>query len=89
MIMIALQVNENIYAVGTYSCLVLSIVIFLITDYLRYKPLIIADGIAGIFTYVLLLGQPSLKTIQVRFFKFLCLFYIIPFAVARKFIYSN
>ncbi|VVC43599.1 Reduced folate carrier,Major facilitator superfamily domain [Cinara cedri] len=60
------QVNENIYAVGTYSCLVLAVVIFLITDYFRYKPLIIADGIAGIFTYALLLGSPSLTIVQIE-----------------------
>lgn len=60
------QVNEEIYAVGTYSCLVLAAVILLITDYFRYKPLIIADGIAGILTYALLLGTPSLFRIQVR-----------------------
>jgi len=29
--------------------------------------LIIADGIAGIFTYALLLGTPSLFRVQVRF----------------------
>lgn len=62
-----IQVNEQIYAMGTYSCLVLAVVMFLITDYFRYKPLIIADGIAGIFTYALLLGTPSLLRVQVRF----------------------
>ncbi|XP_025190482.1 thiamine transporter 1-like isoform X2 [Melanaphis sacchari] len=60
------QINEEIYAVGTYSCLVLAIVIFLITDYFRYKPLIIADGIAGILTYALLLGTPSLFRVQME-----------------------
>lgn len=64
---IVIQVNEQIYAMGSYSCLVLALVIFLITDYFRYKPLIIADGIAGIFTYALLLGAPSLFRVQVRF----------------------
>ncbi|XP_060861941.1 folate transporter 1-like [Metopolophium dirhodum] len=59
------QINEEIYAVGTYSCLVLAIIVFLITDYFRYKPLIIADGIAGIVTYVLLLGTPSLFRVQI------------------------
>lgn len=66
-VVILIQVNEEIYAVGTYSCLVLAVVIFLVTDYFRYKPLIIADGIAGIFTYALLLGKPSLFRVQVRF----------------------
>ncbi|XP_060861226.1 folate transporter 1-like isoform X2 [Metopolophium dirhodum] len=60
------QINEEIYAVGTYSCLVLAVVIFLVTDYFRYKPLIIADGIAGIFTYALLLGTPSLFRVQME-----------------------
>ncbi|KAL4119316.1 hypothetical protein QTP88_012141 [Uroleucon formosanum] len=60
------QINEEIYAVGTYSCLVLAVVIFLVTDYFRYKPLIIADGIAGIFTYALLLGTPSLIRVQME-----------------------
>lgn len=60
------QINEEIYAVGTYSCLVLAVVIFLITDYFRYKPLIIADGIAGILTYALLLGTPSLYRVQME-----------------------
>ncbi|XP_026820186.1 folate transporter 1-like [Rhopalosiphum maidis] len=60
------QINEEIYAVGTYSCLVLAVLIFLITDYFRYKPLIIADGIAGILTYALLLGTPSLFRVQME-----------------------
>lgn len=60
------QINKEIYAVGTYSCLVLAVVIFLITDYFRYKPLIVADGIAGIFTYALLLGTPSLVRVQIE-----------------------
>ncbi|XP_050542876.1 thiamine transporter 1-like [Daktulosphaira vitifoliae] len=60
------QVNEKIYAVGTYSCLALALVILLVTDYFRYKPLIVADGIAGVFTYALLLGSPSIERVRVE-----------------------
>lgn len=60
-----MQVNEQIYAVGTYSCLTLALVMLLVTDYFRYKPLIVADGIAGIFTYALLLGSPSIERVKV------------------------
>lgn len=62
-----MQINENIYAMGTYSCLVLAIVMFLVTDFFRYKPLIITDGVAGILTYLLLVRSPSLFRIEVRF----------------------
>lgn len=36
--------NQHVYPVGTYSYLALLILIFLITDYLKYKPLIIVSG---------------------------------------------
>ncbi|XP_050433204.1 thiamine transporter 1-like isoform X2 [Adelges cooleyi] len=59
------EINEQIYAIGTYSCLVLAVVMFMVTDYFRYKPLIVADGVAGIFTYALLVGTPSLNRVKV------------------------
>ncbi|XP_003246400.1 thiamine transporter 1 isoform X2 [Acyrthosiphon pisum] len=90
------QINEEIYAVGTYSCLVLAVVIFLVTDYFRYKPLIIADGIAGIFTYALLLGTPSLFRVQMEqiffgFFLFIrsCVHYVFVCQGRRQTILSK
>ncbi|KAI5693212.1 hypothetical protein M8J75_011149 [Diaphorina citri] len=53
-------VRRSIYPVGTYSSLLLMIVTFLITDYTRYKPIVILDVIAGLLSYVLILNQPSM-----------------------------
>lgn len=36
---------QDVYPVGTYSYMALLVIIFLITDFLKYKPLIIASGI--------------------------------------------
>lgn len=60
------QVNEEIYPVGTYASFVFVTGLFLITDYVRYKPIIILDGITGIFTYVLLLGKPSMTRYMIE-----------------------
>nr|XP_018900416.1 PREDICTED: thiamine transporter 1-like [Bemisia tabaci] len=66
------QVVQDILVISTYASLVLVIVVFLVTDLLRYKPIVIADGVAGVMTYVLLIGRPSLQMIQVEqmFFAF-------------------
>ncbi|XP_048516256.1 thiamine transporter 2-like isoform X2 [Athalia rosae] len=41
------QVYQEIFPVGTYSYLTTSFAVLLLTDYLRYKPVIILCGIAG------------------------------------------
>uniref|UniRef100_A0A8C9W7A0 Solute carrier family 19 member 3 n=1 Tax=Scleropages formosus TaxID=113540 RepID=A0A8C9W7A0_SCLFO len=38
------QVNNQIFPVWTYSYLVVLIPVFLLTDYLRYKPVVIFQG---------------------------------------------
>lgn len=38
------QLNREVYPVGTYSYLAQLVVIFLITDFLRFKPVIILSG---------------------------------------------
>ncbi|KAK7590389.1 hypothetical protein V9T40_002002 [Parthenolecanium corni] len=53
-------VSEQIFPFGLLTTFISTIVIFLITDYLRYKPVIILGGIFGVLTYGLLLGQPTL-----------------------------
>ncbi|XP_078088756.1 thiamine transporter 1-like isoform X1 [Mustelus asterias] len=63
------QVNE-IYPVWTYSYLVLLFPIFLATDYLRYKPVIILQGAALIITWFMLLYAQGLLAM-----KFLEFFY--------------
>ncbi|XP_067896788.1 thiamine transporter 1-like [Heterodontus francisci] len=63
------QVNE-IFPVWTYSYLVLLFPIFLATDYLRYKPVIVLQGAALIVTWFMLLYAQGLLAM-----KFLEFFY--------------
>ncbi|XP_067849010.1 thiamine transporter 1-like isoform X2 [Heptranchias perlo] len=57
------QVNE-IFPVWTYSYLVLLFPVFLATDYLRYKPVIILQGASLIVTWFLLLYAQGLLAMQ-------------------------
>lgn len=59
------QTSRDVYAVGAYSCFCLIIIVFLITDYLKYKPVLIMDGICGIITYCSIVGHPSLLRMQI------------------------
>ena len=59
------QVNQNVYPVGTYSYLAQLIIIFLITDLCRYKPLIIVLGLMGIVVWSMLIWSKELFEIQI------------------------
>ncbi|KAL5243875.1 hypothetical protein ACI65C_011285 [Semiaphis heraclei] len=59
------QTSRDVYAVGAYSCFVLIIIVFLITDYLKYKPVLIMDGICGVMAYCSIVGHPSLLRMQI------------------------
>ncbi|XP_045488336.1 reduced folate transporter isoform X2 [Pieris rapae] len=59
------QLNRDVYPVGTYSYLGLLVIVFLITDFLRFKPVIILSGISGIAVYAVLLWTTSLEWLQV------------------------
>ncbi|XP_023176219.2 thiamine transporter 1 [Drosophila hydei] len=59
------QVNRSVYPIGTYSYLSLLIVVFLITDFLRYKPMIIANALTGIIVWTVLLTTSTLLGLQV------------------------
>nr|CAH7712946.1 unnamed protein product [Callosobruchus chinensis] len=54
------EVTQIAYPVGTYSYLVQLVVVFLITDLCRYKPLIVILGISGCIVWSLLLWTKSL-----------------------------
>lgn len=49
------ELNREIYPFGTYSVLVQLIFVFLVTDILRYKPIIILSACAGIVLFAILL----------------------------------
>ncbi|MBN3302269.1 S19A3 protein, partial [Amia calva] len=58
------QVSRQVYPVWTYSNFVILIPCFLLTDYLRYKPVIILQGLGYIATWLLLLFVPGVLAMQ-------------------------
>lgn len=54
------QVNQQVYPAGSYSYLGLLIVVFLITDLSRYKPLIVVLGLSGVVVWSMLLWTTGL-----------------------------
>lgn len=64
------QVNQEIYPVGTYFYLVLLVVVFLLTDFLRYKPVIVFGGLAGIATWCMLIWGTTLTVMQILEFTY-------------------
>ncbi|NXT30593.1 S19A3 protein, partial [Syrrhaptes paradoxus] len=61
-------VTNQIYPVWTYSYLALLFPVFLITDYVRYKPIIILQGISYIVTWLLLLFAHGVVAMQLMEF---------------------
>lgn len=59
------QVNQEVYPVGTYAYLAQLVIVFLITDLSRYKPLIIVLGLSGIAVWSMLLWTESLLELQI------------------------
>ncbi|XP_072763368.1 thiamine transporter 1 [Anoplolepis gracilipes] len=59
------QVNQDIYPVSTYSFLATLIIVFLITDFLRYKPIIILCGLSGIVTFVMIILGRTILVFQI------------------------
>ncbi|XP_050665582.1 thiamine transporter 2-like isoform X2 [Leptidea sinapis] len=59
------QLIRDVYPVGTYSYLALLVLVFLITDFLRFKPVIILSGLSGISVYAVLLWTSSLEWLMV------------------------
>ncbi|XP_012497945.1 PREDICTED: thiamine transporter 2-like [Propithecus coquereli] len=62
-------ITKDIFPVWTYSYLVLLLPVFVLTDYVRYKPVIVLQGISFIITWLLLLfGQGVMSMQVVEFF---------------------
>ncbi|NXQ92702.1 S19A3 protein, partial [Nyctibius grandis] len=62
-------VTNQIFPVWTYSYLALLFPVFLITDYVRYKPILLLQGISFIVTWLLLLFAHGVVAMQaVEFF---------------------
>ncbi|XP_055607050.1 thiamine transporter 1-like [Uranotaenia lowii] len=58
------EVLQEGFPVGTYSYLAQLAIIFLITDLLRYKPLIVVNGLAGIIVWSMLIWTTSLAGLK-------------------------
>ncbi|XP_058838438.1 thiamine transporter 1-like [Topomyia yanbarensis] len=59
------QLNREVYPVGTYTHLAVLIVVFLVTDMLRYKSIIIFSACVGVAIWSMLLWTTSLAALQV------------------------
>ncbi|XP_021934275.1 thiamine transporter 2-like isoform X2 [Zootermopsis nevadensis] len=59
------QVNQDIFPIGTYAYLAELVIVFLVTDLLRYKPIIVLDGIFGVLTWSLLIWGKDILTMQI------------------------
>lgn len=64
------QVLNEIYPIWTYSYLVLLFPIFLATDYLCYKPVLILQATSLVVTYVMLLKAQGMLAMQLLEFFF-------------------
>ncbi|KAI4588201.1 hypothetical protein MJG53_002609 [Ovis ammon polii x Ovis aries] len=59
------ELTNEIFPVWTYSYLALLLPVFILTDYVRYKPVIILQGISFIICWLLLLFGQGVRTMQV------------------------
>ncbi|XP_037618205.1 thiamine transporter 1 [Sebastes umbrosus] len=64
------QVVNEIYPIWTYSYLALLFPIFLATDYLRYKPVLVLQATSLVVTYVMLLKARGMLAMQLLEFFF-------------------
>lgn len=68
---------EVIFATGTYVYLAELVFVFLLTDLLRYKPVIVLEGISAIITWCLLIWGKSVQLMQVMIA--ICVHYFFQF----------
>ncbi|ODM97730.1 Thiamine transporter 2, partial [Orchesella cincta] len=59
------SIVQQLYPIATYSYLGTLPIVFLITDYLRYKSIIILEGLAFVGVYVLLIWGNGLNNARV------------------------
>ena len=58
------DLSSEVYPIWTYSYLVCLFVVFLVTDALRYKPLIITEGLAYLSTRIILIWANGVLAMQ-------------------------
>ncbi|XP_014296418.1 thiamine transporter 2 [Microplitis demolitor] len=83
----SVQVTEEIYPIATYSNFATLIIVFLLTDFLRYKPVIILCGLSGVITFTGLILGRSIAALQ--FVEFFYGFYISAEVAYYTYIYAK
>ena len=66
------QVNNEIYPVWAYSYLTTLVLVLLLTDFLRYKIVIVFEALSYISTWILLLWGYGIRLMQLMQFTFGC-----------------
>ncbi len=74
------ELYSRVYPFWTYSYLIMLIPVFVLTDLLRYKPVIITESIAYIGTWILLIWGRSIQAMQ-------CMQVVYGFATAAEVAY--
>ncbi|XP_050541509.1 thiamine transporter 2-like isoform X2 [Daktulosphaira vitifoliae] len=59
------QISEDIYPVNAYSCTSVTIIIFLITDFFRYKPIVVLDALCSMLIYIMVMKPITLLKVQI------------------------
>ena len=59
------ELYSSVYPVYTYATFALVLPVFLFTDYVRYKPIIVLEGLSYIGTWLLLLWAKGVAWMQV------------------------
>ncbi|XP_018609467.2 thiamine transporter 2-like [Scleropages formosus] len=62
------QVSREVYPIWTYSNLVLLVPVFLVTDLLRYKPVVVLQGLCSVVAWLLLLFGSGVRAVQIALF---------------------
>lgn len=62
------QAYLEVYPVWTYSYLAVLVLVFLLTDYVKYKPMIIFEGLAFVATWILLVFASGVQWMQLMQF---------------------
>ncbi|XP_050422759.1 thiamine transporter 2-like [Adelges cooleyi] len=59
------EIVQEIYPVATYTCVMLTVIVFLITDYLRYKPIVILNAVSSVMAQLLLIFTRTITSMKV------------------------
>jgi len=58
------EVTDVFTPIKLYTSVVSTFLVFLLADYLRYKPLVVFNGMVGMATYLCLIGKPSIFSVK-------------------------